>query len=70
MINIFQPALGAEELSAVEKVFKSNWVGKGKITDRFESDFAEYMGVDRKLMRSVSCCTEGLFQAMGLLNIG
>ena len=69
MINVFQPALRHEELEAVRRVFESNWVGKGKLTDRFEADFARYAGVDRSLVRSVSCCTEGLFQSMTLLGI-
>ena len=70
MINVFQPALGAEELSAVRQVFDSNWVGKGAITEQFESLFAKHIGVERGLVQSVSCCTEGLFQSMILLDIG
>ena len=70
MINVFQPALRAEELDAVSKVFESNWVGKGKVTARFEAEFADHLRVDRTLVRSVSCCTEGLFQAMPLLGVG
>jgi dTDP-4-amino-4,6-dideoxygalactose transaminase len=70
MINVFQPALQEEELEAVRRVFASNWIGKGKITDQFESDFAVHLGVERDLIRSVSCCTEGLFQSMDLLGIG
>jgi len=70
MINVFQPALGTEELEAVRGVFESNWVGKGPMTNQFESDFASHVGVDRALMRSVNCCTEGLFQSMALLGIG
>jgi len=70
MINVFQPALGTEELEAVRKVFESNWVGKGRLTDRFEAEFASYLGVDRALIRSLTCCTEGLFLSMALLEIG
>src|SRR5678816_2362158 len=70
MINVFQPALGAEELEAVRRVFESNWPGKGKVTDQFEADFARHLGTDRELVHSTSCCTEGLFQAMTLLGIG
>lgn len=69
MINVFQPSLGAEELEAVRKVFESNWIGKGEVTDRFENSFADYIGVERRLMRTVDCCTEGLFLAMQLLGI-
>ena len=70
MINVFQPALGIEELSAVRQVFDSNWVGKGARTDQFESCFAEHIGVERALVQSVTSCTEGLFQSMILLDIG
>jgi dTDP-4-amino-4,6-dideoxygalactose transaminase len=34
MINIFQPALGKEELEEISKVFTSNWVGKGEDVDK------------------------------------
>lgn len=70
MIHLFQPTLGREELDAVSKVFESNWVGKGAITDQFEDDFAAHLGVDTVLVRSVNTCTEGLFQSMVLLGIG
>jgi len=70
MINVFQPALRQEELQAVLRVFESNWVGKGKVTDQFETEFANYLGVERTLVRSVSCCTEGLFQSVALLGVG
>ena len=35
MINIYQPSLGQEELDAIKKVFESNWLGKGKLTEEF-----------------------------------
>ena len=70
MINVFQPQLGKEELKAIEKVFESNWLGKGKITGQFEKEFSGHLGVRHDQIKSVSCCTEGLFQSMELLNIG
>ena len=70
MINVFQPELGREELDAVARVFASNWIGKGSVTDRFEADFAAHLGVDRMHASTVSCCTEGLFQSMALLGVG
>ncbi len=70
MINVFQPALGADELAALGRVFQSNWLGKGKLTAQFETDFATHLGVARNLVRSVNCCTEGLFQAIEVLGIG
>lgn len=69
-INLFQPALRDEELEAVREVFDSNWIGRGPRTREFEERFASYCGVARETMRSVSCCTEGLFQSMNLLGLG
>jgi dTDP-4-amino-4,6-dideoxygalactose transaminase len=70
MINVFQPSLGAEELAALEEVFRSNWIGKGKKTDQFEAAFAEHLGAGRAQIRSVTCCTEGLFQVFEILGLG
>ncbi len=70
MLNIFQPALGDEELRAVEKVFASNWIGRGKLTKEFEARFAAWGGGGAESFKTVSCCTEGLFQAMTLLDVG
>lgn len=70
MINVFQPALQSEELAAVQRVFASNWIGKGRETARFEQAFAQHLATDPALVRSVNSCTEGLFQAMSLLEIG
>ena len=44
MINVFQPSLGRDELLAVEKVFASNWIGKGAKTKLFEEKFLEHLG--------------------------
>ena len=70
MINIYQPSLGKEELSAIEKVFKSNWLGKGNLTEQFTKNMANKLNVDRNNVETISCCTEGLFQSMTILGIG
>ncbi len=70
MINVYQPQLGKEELNAVKQVFKSNWIGKGKKTEEFETNFAEHLSVSRNRIRSTTCCTEALFQILQLLGIG
>ncbi len=70
MINIYQPSLGKEELEAIEKVFASNWLGKGKLTAQFEEEFALYRGVPKSTLLSTNCCSEGLFASMDLFDIG
>jgi aminotransferase len=69
-INIFQPELRDEELEAVREVFLSNWIGKGPKTDAFEKAFAQHLGVPAGQIKSINSCTEGLFSAMQLLEIG
>lgn len=70
MINVFQPSLGKEEAAAVAKVLESNWLGKGKLTDQFEENFAKHLGVGKNHVCSDNCCTEGLFLSMELFDIG
>jgi aminotransferase len=70
MINIYQPSLGKEELQAIEKVFKSNWLGKGNLTEKFTKNLATKIDVDRKNIETCCSCTEALFQSQPLLGIG
>jgi len=70
VINVFQPSLGAEELAAVGRVFASNWLGKGKLTGRFEAAFAGHLGVRREQLRSANSCSEGLFLSVKLVGAG
>lgn len=69
MINVFQPSLGKEELARIEKVFQSNWLGKGKLNDEFEKGFAQHLNVDRKHIFTTNCCSEGLFTSMHMFDI-
>lgn len=69
MINVFQPQLGEDELKAIEKVFKSNWLGKGKLTKQFEENFGKHLNVSPSLLRSTNCCSEGLFSSMKIFDI-
>ena len=70
MINVFQPSLGKEELARIEKVFESNWLGKGKLVDEFEENFAAHLGSCKEKALSTNCCSEGLFSSMHLFDIG
>ncbi|RYZ80120.1 MAG: DegT/DnrJ/EryC1/StrS aminotransferase family protein [Proteobacteria bacterium] len=70
MINIFQPALGKEELDAVSEVFASNWIGKGKQVQNFEEQFASHLKTPRSNFLSLTACTEALFLSPKLFGIG
>ncbi|WP_198532779.1 DegT/DnrJ/EryC1/StrS family aminotransferase [Carbonactinospora thermoautotrophica] len=70
MINVFQPALGDQELAAVREVFESGWIGRGERTRAFEEAFAKHLGVGGDHVTSLNSCTEALFLAMELLEVG
>ena len=80
MIQIYSNSLGKEELNAVEEVFNSKWLGKGPKTEEFIKNFStkiitsNYEGIAFSHSTSsnfitTTCCTEGIFQIMDLLNI-
>jgi dTDP-4-amino-4,6-dideoxygalactose transaminase len=70
VINLFQPSVGREELSAVEEVFASSWLGAGERVAQFERAFAAYVGSDASSFQAIASCTEGLFQAVAALGLG
>ena len=69
MINVFQPSLGKEELDALQQVFESNWIGRGKKVVEFEEKYAEHIKSSKDLVLTTTCCSEGLFSSMQLLDI-
>ena len=46
MIPIAKPNLGSLELSAIERVLKTGWIAQGPEVERFEIEFANYVGCD------------------------
>ncbi|MFI6287501.1 DegT/DnrJ/EryC1/StrS family aminotransferase [Streptomyces sp. NPDC051018] len=70
MINVFQPSLGQEELSAVAEVFADNWLGHGPRTGRFEAEFAAHLGVPAEQLIFISSGTAGLYLSTELLGLG
>jgi dTDP-4-amino-4,6-dideoxygalactose transaminase len=70
VINVFQPTMGPRELAAVQEVLESNWLGAGRRLDAFLRGFARHLDVPVEQLRSVTTCTEGLFQCMDALGLG
>jgi len=68
MIPIFSNTLGREELAAVERVFKSRWLGRGKECAAFEREFAVHLGQERSLL--FNSCTSATFAMLRALGIG
>ncbi|MBW2621271.1 MAG: DegT/DnrJ/EryC1/StrS aminotransferase family protein [Deltaproteobacteria bacterium] len=45
MIPVFKPSYGQEEKDAISRVLDSGWTGLGPETEKFEQEFADYLGV-------------------------
>jgi dTDP-4-amino-4,6-dideoxygalactose transaminase len=62
------PCLGEEEIAEVVDTLRSGWIGTGPKTQRFEEEFATYVGA--KYAVAVNSCTAGLFLSLVALGIG
>lgn len=70
MINIFQPNIGIEALKNLEKVFKSNWLGRGEFVHEFEEELSTYLRVPSKNFHTIASCSDAIFGALKIFNIG
>jgi len=68
MIQVFSNSLGEEEVRAVERVFKTRWVGRGKECTEFERELARHLKTERVLL--TSNCTAAIYLALRALGIG
>ncbi len=67
-VPLFDLNFDDKEFDAVQKVLKSGWLTMGEETQKFESEFLEYVGV--KYALATSSCTAALHMAMLALGIG
>ena len=68
MIDLFKPRLGEEELASIRDTFSSGWVGLGPKTERFEKEFAEYIGC--KYAVGLNSATSALDLSLQLIGVG
>ncbi len=61
-------SFGPEEQEAVRRVLESGWISMGPETERFESEFADYLGIEHAV--AVSSGTAALHLALLALGIG
>lgn len=70
MIQVFSPAISQSDIDTVANTLKSGWLGKGSKVTEFEVAWADHIGVSPANVVSTNSCTEALFTAIKLLNIG
>jgi dTDP-4-amino-4,6-dideoxygalactose transaminase/glycosyltransferase involved in cell wall biosynthesis/ubiquinone/menaquinone biosynthesis C-methylase UbiE len=62
------PCLGEEEIAEVVDTLRSGWIGTGAKAERFEQEFAAYVGASHAV--ALNSCTAGLFLSLLALGIG
>lgn len=67
-IPLTRANIGKEEIDAVNKVLKSGWLTMGPETEKFEEEFADFVGAKHAI--AVNSATSGLFLALKALGIG
>lgn len=69
MIPLFRPSCTDEEVEAVSRVLRSGWWGMGPETEAFESEFADYVGVEHAVaVNSATSALELAARATGVVN--
>lgn len=54
MIKLFHPYIPEEFCDELKTVLQSGWIGQGSVTERFEKEFAEYVGAKYAVMTNSS----------------
>jgi dTDP-4-amino-4,6-dideoxygalactose transaminase len=67
-IPLARPDITQEEIDEVVDTLRSGWLAFGPKTQRFEREFAEYIGVEHAV--AVSSCTAGMHLALLACGIG
>jgi dTDP-4-amino-4,6-dideoxygalactose transaminase len=67
MISVFGSLVGEEELAEVRTVLESQWMGIGQVTQRFEEEFAQRLGLPGFIMMSSG--SDALYLAVRLLDL-
>jgi dTDP-4-amino-4,6-dideoxygalactose transaminase len=62
------PSIGEEEIAEVVATLRSGWIGQGTRVQRFENEFAEYVGAPHAI--AVSSCTAALHLSLVAAGIG
>jgi perosamine synthetase len=66
-IPFHKPSIGREEIEAVNEVLASKWLTTGPVTQRFETEFARYIGC--KYAIAVNSATAALQLAMDAIGL-
>ncbi|MCE5298671.1 MAG: DegT/DnrJ/EryC1/StrS aminotransferase family protein [Methanoregulaceae archaeon] len=66
-IPVSRPSIGKEELTAIDSVFKTGWLGMGEKVMKFEEDLCRYLQSSHVIC--TNSCTAALHVALSTLNL-
>lgn len=69
MINLFQPQVTTGSLKLLEKVFASNWLGRGTYVIDFEKKLSTFLKVEPESIHTISNCSDAIFGVFDVLGI-
>lgn len=61
MINVFEPQLKESDISAVNEVLRSKWIGRGVVTKQLTLDLAKTFHVNDNQITITNSCTQAAF---------
>ena len=71
MLNLFQPNIDINDaITRYQRTLESGWIGRGAVTNEFETAIAEFIGVNRDKVHCVSSCTSAIFEICNAMGFG
>lgn len=69
MINIFEPNVGEASKELLDQVFKSKWLGRGDLVNKFEEELCNYLGIARENFHTVASCSDVIFACLQVFDL-
>ncbi len=69
-IPVYRPHLGSEVKDAAHAALEAGWLGMGTLSQRFEEELGDDLGLTDRRVVSTNSCTEALHLAARLIGLG
>ena len=61
MINLFEPRVSENSVDLLQKVFHSNWLGRGSYVTEFQAKLSDFLRVDAGQIHTIASCSDAIF---------
>jgi aminotransferase len=69
MINLFQPQVDESSIKLLQKVFESNWLGRGTYVADFEKKLSKFLDINPNQIHTIANCSDAIFGAFEVLGV-